>query len=116
MVTVDWRIVNMPIADAALGESDTMTCRTPRASRNGSPSSTILLAVLLECSGAPPILANGHCQEITSSEFVKLALPPLVPIAWSFPYDHAITPMRNAYGGVAFGSPPALPSVYAFAS
>jgi hypothetical protein len=40
--------------------------------------------------------AGNHCHEITSSEFVKLALPPLVPIAWSLPYDQAITPMLSA--------------------
>ncbi len=39
----------------------------------------------------------NHCHEITSSEFVKDGFAGvLVPIAWSAPYDHPITPMRNA--------------------
>src|SRR6267378_7575457 len=99
MVTGDWRIVNMPITAAALGESDTMTCRTPKASRNGSPSSTISHTVLLECGGAPPLLANGYCQEITSSESVNVVVAPLSGGAFpSFPPDHAITPIASGVG------------------
>ena len=48
-------------------------------------------------SGLQHSTRQNHCHEITSSEFVKDAFGGvLVPIAWSFPNDHAITPMLSA--------------------
>src|SRR4029077_15996116 len=106
----------MPIADAASGRkrydeashsksppSDGLVGR--RASRNGSPSSIISHAVLLECGGVPPLFTYNHCQEITSSEETTTFLSPLAaacaPLP-SMPRDHAITPVDK------FGVAPAL--------
>jgi hypothetical protein len=82
----------MPIADAALGESDTMTCRTPKVRHRTDSSCGELRETEVryrqfrtQCFWSAAVLRrffnDNHCQEITSSEFVKLALPPLVPIA-----------------------------------
>jgi hypothetical protein len=92
MVTVDWRIVNMPIADAALSESD--MCRTPKVRHRTdsscgelretevrhqnfarSPFGMRRFSAALEPNGQPPAASPGfdgaisHCQEITSSAF-----------------------------------------------
>jgi hypothetical protein len=52
-----------------------------------------------------PDASRNYCQEITSSELVKLVLVPAVPSARSLPRDHEITPCGSGLGPAPLSFP-----------
>ena len=95
-MTGDLRIVNLLVQRERERRED---MSHSRSFAKHLPFADDFARIALECGVAPPLVANNHCQEITSSESEKVVVAPLSGGAFaSFPPDHAITPIASGVG------------------